>query len=135
MRQYETQSGPQGYIALIIVCGIIGYLALDSLANLIGVDVNATLTLVIGLVCTIVLFACGLWSQVTDSWPLTVANVTPMALVTFVLAFSPTLHQLGSIGPVWADLGVKWWGSLYTHYGLAFAILLIGYGNLYLRRD
>ena len=30
--------------------------------------------------------------------------------------------------PVWADLGVKWWGSLYTHYGLAFAIFLIGYG-------
>ena len=96
---------------------------------------NATLTLLIGVVCTIVLFACGLWSQVTDSSPLTVANVRPMALATFVLAFSPTLNQLGSIGPVWADLGVKWWGSLYTHYGIAFAILLIGYGYLYFRRD
>ena len=135
MRDYEGRSDPIAIIALVILCALVGYLALNSLAKWIGVDINAATTLVIGVVCTIALLGIGFWSQASDSWPLTVANVTPMALATFVLAFSSTLNQLGSIGPVWADLGVKWWGSLYTHYGLAFAILLIGYGYFYLRRD
>ena len=135
MINHNERNDPKAIIALVILCALVGYFALNGLAKLIGVDVNAATTLVMGVGCTIALLGIGFWSQASDSWPLTVANVSPIALATSILAFSPTLNQLGSIGPVWADLGVKWWGSLYTHYGLAFAILLIGYGYFYLRRD
>lgn len=137
MRNYETQSSsdPKGIIALVIGAAIVGYLILNSLATSLGVDISAALTLVIGLVCTIGLLGAGFWSQANETWPLTVLNVLPLALATFVMAWSPALNQLGCIGPIQLCWEVKWWGSSYTHYGVAFAILAIGYGYLYLTRD
>lgn len=137
MRAYEGESSsdPKAIIAVVIIAGLIGYAVLDSLAKWLGVNIEAAFTLVMGVVCTIALLGIGLWSQSSDSWPLTVANVSPLALSTFVMAWSPALNQLGCIGPIGMCWEIKWWGSSYTHYGLSFAVLIIGYGYLYLRRD
>lgn len=137
MRNYETQSNsdPKGIIAVVIGAAILGYLMLNSLATTLGVDISAAASLVLGVLCTIGLLGAGVWSQANESWPLTVWNVLPLALFTFVLGWSPALNQLGCMGPIQLCWEVRWWGNSYTHYGVAFAILIIGYGYLYFTRD
>lgn len=137
MRNYETQgsSDPKGIIAVVIGAAILGYLMLNSLATALGVDISAALSLVIGLVCTVGLLGAGFWSQANETWPLTVLNVLPLALATFVMGWSPALNQLGCIGPLDMCWEAKWWASSYAHYGVALAILIVGYGSVYLTRD
>ena len=98
--QYEKKNNVGYVIAVMVLAGLVGYAILDNLSKWLGVDINAAAMLVTGFVCAIGLLGFGLWSQLTDSWPLTVVNVLPLALSALVMGFSPTLHQLGCIGPL-----------------------------------
>lgn len=137
MGNYDGSKGPDVRFMIIVavLAALMTYAALRGLGDSLGVDVTAALTLVVGLTLTVFLLGLGLWSQVSGNWPLTVTNVLPLALSTFVMSFSPALNQIGCIGPIDMCFDIRWWGRTSTHYGVSFAILLIGYGTLYLRRD
>lgn len=137
MANHDGNNGPdvRFMIVVAVLAALMTYAALRGLGDSLGVDVKAALTLVVGLILTVVLLGLGLWSQASGTWPLTVANVFPLALSTFVMSFSPALNQLGCIGPIDMCFDIRWWGRTSIHYGVSFAILLIGYGTLYLRRD
>lgn len=138
MRSYEGHSNrdPKGMIFVAIGAVILGYLVLNSLAAALGVDISAALSLVIGLVLTVALLGIGLWAQSSETLPITVVGVLPLAFSTLVMTFSPLLNQLGCMGPLPDSmcLGTEWWGSLFLHYGLSFGILIVGYGYLYFTR-
>lgn len=137
MGNYDGSKGPdvRFMIVVAVLAALMTYAALRGLGDALGVDVTAALTLVVGLTLTVFLLGLGFWSQVSGNWPLTVTNVLPLALSTFVMSFSPALNQIGCIGPIDMCFDIRWWGRTSTHYGVSFAILLIGYGTLYLRRD
>lgn len=139
MANYQDHQKRDAIVPMTIVWAVITalmmYAGVKGFGVWLGVDVTAAFTLVFGVLLTFALLILGVWSQATDTWPLTVINVLPLALSTFVMSFSPALNQLGCIGPIDMCFDIRWWGRTTTHYGISFAILLIGYGTLYLRRD
>lgn len=137
MANYDGNNGPdvRYIIAVVVLVALLGYGALKGLGASLGIDVTAAFTLVFGVTLTVALLGLGVWSQASDAWPLTFANILPLALSTLVISFSPALNQMGCIGPIDMCFDIRWWGKTSTHYGVSFAILLIGYGVLYLRRD
>lgn len=136
MQDYERSGSrdPKAWIGLVILAGLVGYAMFSELGKWIGVDVHAAFSLVIGLVVFVVAVGFGFWSQTTGSTVLTVENVMPFALFALITALSPTLSQLACVGLIDRCYEVRWWGDSRIHFGLAVAILLGGYGYLYLRR-
>lgn len=137
MERYQEarRFDPKFAIVVLVLAGLVGWSILDNLSKWLGVDKTAAATLVTGLVFAIAALGIGLWCQQTDEWPITLVNMLPLALSGLVMGFSPFLYQHGCIGPLDMCFDLKWWGRTSTHYGLSFAILIVGYGFLYLRRD
>ncbi|WP_116893153.1 hypothetical protein [Pseudomonas savastanoi] len=135
MQNYHNDANPKAYLGIILLLWLVGYAIIKDLADSIGVDVNAAFTLISGIVFALFVLVLGLWSQLSDRWPLTLVNVLPVALFSLVLSLSPMLSQLGCVGMVEHCFEIKWWGKPSVHYSLAWAILIGGYGFLYLTRD
>ena len=137
MERYQEarRFDPKFATVVLVLAGLVGWSILDNLSKWLGVDKIAAATLVTGLVFAIAALGIGLWCQQTDEWPITFVNMLPLGLSGLVMGISPFLYQHGCIGPLDMCFDLKWWGRTSTHYGLSFAILIIGYGFLYLRRD
>ncbi len=135
MREFTTNDAAKTPIGLLVAGAmLLAAIALNNLADWLGVDLNSALVFVLGMSLTLLILGVGLCCQINESWSLTLSNTAPLALWTFILGMSPVLQRHGTVGPWFAEIYL-WWGNPIVHHSLAWLILIAGYGFLFIRRE